>query len=245
MAVVHTNKKRDRVLASSSSHHHRGRRTDSAAAAPPDEYERAVAFLREFHSRRVAAYSYSYSSPLSSSSTSSSLCDASRTSHSPTPAIDDLVAMDDMPSSSSSSSKSNHPLDAIFEDGDDDDDVEEEDGANASGENNVRLVIDEMLSGDFALALGIGNSSPWSPAMTSCASSSSSPIRMRKANTTKCLLELGGGCDVDEDDDETTTTTPSYYSHGSGDATTDSIGDDYFCHDLPSTKRSRGRYLVY
>jgi hypothetical protein len=77
MAIVQQTKKRDRVVV--------------AASDQEDEYELALAFLREFHSRRVAAFATHSSSTFSSSASS---------------------AVDRIPTSKST------PLDAILEGGD-------------------------------------------------------------------------------------------------------------------------------
>ncbi|KAL3776019.1 hypothetical protein ACHAW5_007101 [Stephanodiscus triporus] len=79
MAIVQQTKKRDRVFVT--------------ASDQEDEYELALAFLREFHSRRVAAFA-THSSSSSPSSSSSS-------------------AVDRIPTTSKST-----PLDAIVEEGD-------------------------------------------------------------------------------------------------------------------------------
>lgn len=172
-----TTKKRNRPSTQESSS---SRQVMSSKKTADDEYEHAVAFLRDFHSRRVATYAWPFDpSPSSSSSSVSAMSDCA------TLCCNDKLAPIKEEELRSSTNSNGSTI--------------------SSAKATSAVSLDDMLSADFALALTVDNNNnrrrgDITPSSTvssfySSSSTSSSP-RMKKAKTTKCLLDLGRGSTI-------------------------------------------------
>lgn len=177
-----TTKKRNRPSTQESSS---SSRTMSSKKTSDDEYERAVAFLRDFHSRRVATYAWSFDPSPSPSSSSSSV---SAMSDCVTLCCDKLAPIkeEELHSSNNSNISTISPTKVTS-----------------------AVSLDDMLSNDFALALTVDNKRRTSVGSFYSPSSTSSSPRMKKAVTTKCLLDLGRGNSSTVEQHESNSAFPS------------------------------------
>lgn len=190
--LIQPTKKRNRPTSTvAQAHESSSSRMSTTNSKPPppsidDEYEHAVAFLRDFHSRRVALYSWSDVDPSPSSSSSSSTNTASVHHHScggsATVCVYDKLAPikeEELRSSCTNNSS-------------------------ISSTKATAVSLDDMLSNDFALALNVdntNNNNMWNSSAPDDSNSfySTCSPRMKKAITTKCLLDLGKKQDQEQE----------------------------------------------
>ena len=187
--LIQPTKKRNRPTSQAAHESSSRMSTTNKPSSPPpdDEYEHAVAFLRDFHSRRVALYSWSDVDPAPSSSSSSSTNTASVHHHScggsATVCVYDKLAPIKEEELRSSCSTNNSSI---------------------SSTKATAVSIDDMLSNDFALALNVdntNNNNMWNSSAPDDSNSfySTCSPRMKKAMTTKCLLDLGKKQDQEQE----------------------------------------------
>jgi hypothetical protein len=201
--LIQPTKKRNRPTSQAAHESSSRMSTTNKPSSPPpdDEYEHAVAFLRDFHSRRVALYSWSDVDPSPpSSSVSATKHNAASVHHhhicggGPTVCCyDKLAPIKEEEPRCSTTNTSSSPSTSTMN----------------STKVATAVSLDDMLSNDFALALTVDNTTTnnnnkmWNssapditPSSLSISnsfystSSTCSP-RMKKAMTTKCLLDLG------------------------------------------------------